>query len=247
MGREIKRVPLDFDWPLDTTWSGFLMPDELRVPDCPDCKGMSTTPARQWVEQIAALLLLLDDDLNAQERGRDMHPYFHHTGSRARSGRPSPDIREFGSGLAGREASWLGHDAIDNWHATDAVIRAAGLDPKVWGLCRTCEGNGSIEAYPGQRAEVDAWERTEPPTGEGWQVWQTVGEGSPITPVLPTAEALIDHLATIGTVWDDGKPWRRSAAEAFVGDGWAPSGFASAAGVFEGGRDSDLMPSGGAS
>ncbi|MBV9688383.1 MAG: hypothetical protein JO202_01610 [Ktedonobacteraceae bacterium] len=24
MGREVKRVPLDFDWPLDTIWSGYL-------------------------------------------------------------------------------------------------------------------------------------------------------------------------------------------------------------------------------
>ncbi len=29
MGREIKRVPLDFDAPLGEVWTGYLMPDDL--------------------------------------------------------------------------------------------------------------------------------------------------------------------------------------------------------------------------
>lgn len=246
MGREIKRVPLDFDWPLDKTWDGYLMPRDLSVPDCGTCGGRGETTARQWVGQIAHLLMMLDDDLDAQARGRELHPWLRGTGCVVDEGqRPSPDIREFGTGLAGRESmGFFGHDAIDRFRATDALVHAAGLDPDVWGKCATCNGSGSIEAYPGQAAAAEAWQRTDPPEGEGWQVWQTVGEGSPITPVLPTAEALIDHLASVGTVWDQKRgdgPWRRSAAESFVGSGWAPSGFASSAGVFEGGRDSDLI------
>lgn len=37
MGRQIRRVPLDFDWPLDTVWAGFLMPDRFDEDACPDC------------------------------------------------------------------------------------------------------------------------------------------------------------------------------------------------------------------
>jgi hypothetical protein len=245
MGREIKRVPLDFDWPLDQTWSGYLMPDNLSVPDCGTCAGRGETTARQWVGQIAHLLMVLDDDLNAQTRGRDLHPWLRDTGCLAWGVRPSADIREFGTGLAGRESDGsLGHDGIDRWRATDALIRAAGLDPDVWGKCSTCDGTGSIEAYPGQAAEAEAWQRTDPPEGEGWQVWQTVGEGSPITPVLPTAEALVDHLATVGTLWDQKRgdgPWRRPAAESFVGSGWAPSFIGIGPALMEGGKDADLI------
>lgn len=39
MGREVKRVPLNFDWPLKEVWSGFLMPDRLKEDKCPDCKN----------------------------------------------------------------------------------------------------------------------------------------------------------------------------------------------------------------
>ena len=35
MGREIKRVPMDFDWPMDKIWSGYLM--SRCVDSCEDC------------------------------------------------------------------------------------------------------------------------------------------------------------------------------------------------------------------
>jgi hypothetical protein len=73
----------------------------------------------------------------------------------------------------------------------------------------------------------------DPPTGEGWQLWQTVSDG-PITPVFSTPEELIDYLCRpIDRLvhpedWyqggaDDG--WDRHVAEVFVRKcGWAPSG-----------------------
>lgn len=216
MGREVRRVPEGFDWPLDEVWGGFLMPDSLHSPECSDCGGRGTTSARSWVAQIAALALLLDVDLRAQEQGRSMHPYLHDTGSRA-YGRPSADIREFGTGLAGREASFIGHDAIDNWHATDKLIEAAGLDPKVWGHCPTCEGTGYIEDYPGQSDEAEAWEGTPPPTGEWWQIWETVSEGSPITPAFATAEELATYYSN-----ERGGSYE-STLEWITGEAWLPS------------------------
>lgn len=198
MGRETRRVPLDFDWPQGETWEGYLMPDRLGERQCSDCRGTGTTPARQWVEQMAALCLLLDGDLHAQAQGRPMHPYFNDTGSRAWGVRPSADIREFGTGLAGREGFGGMHDSIDNWRATDKLIEAAGLDPKAWGMCAACAGHGSIEKHPGQRDEAEAWEPTEPPTGDGWQMWETTSEGSPMSPVFGTPEELADWLAESG-------------------------------------------------
>src|SRR5689334_2430829 len=99
MGRELRRVPLDFDWPLDKTWHGYLMPDALDEERCPDCDGRGVTAAHAWVQQIASLALLLNNDLNAQAQGRPMHPYFRDTGSCAYGLRPSPDIAEFCIGL----------------------------------------------------------------------------------------------------------------------------------------------------
>jgi len=42
------------------------------------------------------------------------------------------------------------------------------------------------------------WKPTEPPAGPGWQLWETVTEGSPITPVFATQEGLVQHLVDHG-------------------------------------------------
>lgn len=61
-----------------------------------------------------------------------------------------------------------------------------------------------------------------------WAVYETVSEGTPITPSFATADELIEYLATEGDFWrqkkDQKSPWDRDAAERFVKeDGWAPS------------------------
>lgn len=208
MGHRIaKRVPLDFGWPLHEVWQGYLMPTELSADNCAACDGKGVTAARSWVTQMAALCLLLDDDRRQQEMDRPMHPYFSDTGSRA-YGRPSADIAEFGEGLAGRSAGLLGHDALDTFQAADALIKAAALDPEVWGICQTCQGEGSIERYPGQREESERWEPTEPPEGEGWQLWETVSEGSPVSPVFASAEDLATWCEPNAT-WFASNRWPR--------------------------------------
>lgn len=80
-----------------------------------------------------------------------------------------------------------------------------------------------------------------PPTGEGWQLWQTVSDG-PISRVFATADELVDWMCLPvpkdkqdrlfmrpgedpefpHNPWAQG--WRREVAEPFVKScGWAPS------------------------
>lgn len=37
-----------------------------------------------------------------------------------------------------------------------------------------------------------------PPSGVGYQIWETISEGSPITPVFKTKEDLIDYIVNNG-------------------------------------------------
>jgi hypothetical protein len=253
MGRDVKRVPLDFDWPLEKVWSGYLAPERFNELPCPagdQCLG-GCTPARAWMSQIVHLLLMLYDDLAEQRRGSwRMHPYFDSVPKPWRTNenimdrlrnpnpaapRPSADIAELASGLAGRAPGLLGHDAINQWAAENTIIKAAGLDPDVWGVCPQCEGHGSVEAYPGQRGEAESWTRTEPPTGEGWQLWETVSKGSPISPVFPDAESLAQWLTTADACWGAMKrPMTIEQARGFVQVGWAPSGVSNPGGVHDG-------------
>lgn len=60
-----------------------------------------------------------------------------------------------------------------------------------------------------------------------FQLWETVSEGTPVSPPFSTEDELIDYLAENGDEWDQkrgDRPWGRQQAERFVkGGGWAPS------------------------
>lgn len=67
-----------------------------------------------------------------------------------------------------------------------------------------------------------------------FQVYETVSEGTPVTPPFATKEELVDYLVANGDFWDQKRreegnsfmncePWTRQQAEAFVGCGHAMS------------------------
>jgi hypothetical protein len=59
-----------------------------------------------------------------------------------------------------------------------------------------------------------------------FQVYETVSEGTPVTPPFATKAELVEYLATKGDFWSQQRgtgPWDRESATQFVGDGWAPS------------------------
>jgi hypothetical protein len=186
MGREIMHVPLDFDWPLKEVWSGYIMPD-LR--DCPDCRAGYSQAYELMYRHIGSLMW----DLDAL--------------------RQSPEYREITRFLCGRDArlSLLGHDSMDAWEAVRTLGRLSGL-PEGWETCKTCNGSG---IHPDDQEEYDNWELTPPPEGEGWQVWETVSEGSPISPVLDSKEGVVRWLLK--------QNYSIEAARRFVETEWAPS------------------------
>lgn len=237
MSREVRRVPLGFDWPMGKTWEGYLTPDRLLEDRCPDCRrGM--TWAREWISTLANRIDMLASDIGDQERGRPMHPwltkdeYLAHTdfvyderGNAIQTPsvmRPSRDILELVSGLTGQSPERLTNPLRGNDHGIESkIIEAAGLDPRTWGTCPTCNGHGSVEKCPGQRAEAEAWEPTEPPKGDGWQLWETVSEGSPVSPVFLTADELAGWMSDP----ERGRDWvPADTARKFIDAGWAPTG-----------------------
>lgn len=126
----------------------------------------------------------------------------------------------------------LGHDSINAGVVIEARCKCEGVAE----TCSTCDGYGTMEACPGQRAEAEAWQPAEPPTGEGWQLWETVSEGSPVSPVFATAEELAHWLTTPegGKEAGAGRPMTISQARGFVGEGWAPTAISNAGGFHDG-------------
>lgn len=173
--KTVKRVPMDFAWPMGKLWEGYVNP---YARECPACeRGYS--PAREILSKLVELLLLAGDDA---VRGTKTHPYLRDLNLFA----VSPDMVELTDGLVGGGPGILGYDGGAAHAVAQKIIKAAGL-PKNWGICKHCGGSGED---PATKAASDAWTETEPPVGVGWQLWDTCSDGMPESPVFATAEKL---------------------------------------------------------
>lgn len=56
--------------------------------------------------------------------------------------------------------------------------------------CKLCDGEMYVRTP-----------RTEPPQGNGWQLWETTSEGSPASPVFATLDELCEWCAANATLW----------------------------------------------
>lgn len=281
MGREVKRVALDFNWPMDKTWGGFLNPFYSQCIKCPDCEGSGSSPevkllTDQWYgnapfrpEDRGSKPFLPTDEAVQRfaKRQTERTPEYYGSGDQAvmREARrlcelfnshwchhlnaddvaaliESDRLYDFthhfipGEGWKPNDPivvptpeqvniwslTGFGHDSCNQWAVISAEAKRMGYEED----CKRCAGSGELWPSPGIKAAYENWTKTEPPTGEGWQVWETVSEGSPITPVFATAEALVDYLVEGGDGWDRKRRsggWSRKNAESFVGLGFAPS------------------------
>ena len=298
MGRELKRVPPDFSWPLDKTWHGFLNPHYKAV-KCTACDGTGASPraryfSNQWYGKVPfhpaqtgsepfspkhpAIVQLAQrnighdesfyarlhratskDDAIYQEACR-LCDHFnsqwsHHLGQvdvdalvdgerlwdfthRPRT-QEEADKLKADAAVDGGNDHWMrepngyrptakevnewslcgfGHDCINQSICVGARCKREGVEH----YCAKCEGHGEI--WPSKEAEVlhDSWEKVEPPTGGAYQIWETVSEGSPVSPPFLRPEDLArwmvanDDSVTKGTDYDG---WMKF----ILGDGWAPS------------------------
>lgn len=76
--------------------------------------------------------------------------------------------------------------------------------------CEYCEVNSEEDYMPKVESEY------------GYALYETVGAGTPITPVFPTKEELRDYLVANGDFWH--YSWTLASAQRMIDDGWAPSG-----------------------
>jgi hypothetical protein len=93
----------------------------------------------------------------------------------------------------------FGHDSINNWVCVKAKAQRLGLKR----LCETCNGETLVWDSPESKAAYEAWKPTDPPTGEGYQLWTTTNEGAPISPVFSTLHSLCVWAAENATTFGD--------------------------------------------
>ncbi len=113
--------------------------------------------------------------------------------------------------------------AAEEWLADFDRIRAGGADK----FEAECYPRGVVE-WANENTAPDPqycvpWKDDE---STWFQVWETVSEGTPVSPPFETEAELISYLAENGDDWDQkrGDPaWGQERAERFVAAKWAPS------------------------
>lgn len=264
MGREIRRVPVGFDWPIDKTWWGFLRPQDLRSEKCDRCDGIGystialemynkwygyidyypISPGLKPFEATEQAIVdfakrnvsktytgdawikkeYTDHELNREARrltnlfnGMWMYHLnqeeidvmwdYEYSGLKDLF-KEKPDPFTYNRSAISAVFLTLYPDTIIKHYA-----KKENFDP----YCEKCKGEGSFEA-PGAKW----WTETPVPEGPAYQLWETVSEGSPVSPSFETPEELAQWLSDNY----DNKLYRLSYEKwlAFInGPGWAPS------------------------
>jgi len=266
VGRELKRVPLNFDWPIDKLWPGYV--NNLGGP-CPEegrtCFNGSTAAAK-WLEAVSGLIALIGEEAASAPYAEEMkrrgriwpHPYLEEWGTAPRTEMSreankrvqdsgtnwqtrasqfyieraadppkllplTPELIELVSGLAGSPLESTGGN--NSYRIEEAIRKAAGV-AEGWGRCPACEGHGDD---PEKREVAEAWVRTSPPRGEGFQLWTTTSEGAPKSPVFATLDELCTWCETNATTFASFKAtaaeWKKMLEEDNVHHSEGPNVF----------------------
>lgn len=209
MGRELKRVPLDFKWAIDQVWKGYVNP--YRGMPCKACDQSGLNPATRklsddWYAFDNPKYIYIDANRRYNDNAWQYHLTQVEVDALVEADRLGDFTSEFipGEGwkkkdppyipTAAEVNAWaihnpMGHDGVNQWICVEARAKSLG----VYGHCEYCNGTGTIWQSDEIEALSKNWQSFDPPTGEGYQLWGTTNEGAPMTPVFETLEALCEY------------------------------------------------------
>lgn len=229
MGRTLKRVPLDFMWPLNKRWEGYVNPHYKKCPEDGRTCFNGQNAAAHYLEHLTSMLCLIAD---CAAKG-ETHPYLRTLPYKSEHPEWEIQPKEVRQQFVDLVAKLAGKKKGDLFGLGNAgaevffkVLAVAGIkNPKKgrkkpayeWTHCGVCKGE---HLDPAVKKDYDAWKEYDPPKGEGFQLWETTSEGSPISPVFKTLDELCSWAAEHGTTFADNKAtaaqWKKMLGDGLV-------------------------------
>ena len=235
MGRTMKRVPMDFDWPLGRIWKGFLNPYEGC--DCPWCYDEGRRSSYGYTKEAREYEKLWYGQYCGEYVPHPYRPGEHYCPSkkpytlerweydfivsndRLRKDlfeydpKDVPPFEELTEWLLRHNLSFR-IDAIFVSMMCDEYCRRKGVPSSR----PHCNGSGKVWQTEEVHRLHEEWERIEPPTGDGYQLWETTSEGSPSSPVFATFDELCEWCAENATTFASYKATKEEWAQMLNGD-----------------------------
>lgn len=220
MGRELKRVLLNFQWPLHKVWKGYLCP--YNSIKCIACDGSGySVEANQYQDNWYNFQNPKYISLGNNRQYNDNAHCYHLTQAEVDELWKEDRLRDFKTKpTADQVNEWaksgFGHDAINRHILTRFYCKNQHVNHK----CKVCRGRGA--KYPNRHIARMAqfWRPTEPPQGDGFQLWETTSEGSPVSPVFKTLDELCawceTNATTFGSCRTTKEQWKKMLDENFV-------------------------------
>lgn len=230
MGRDLKRVPLDFDWPKGKTWEGFINPHDKPCPEAGKTCFNGENAASVYLQHLTSMFCVIAE---SAERG-ETHPYCKELPYK--SMHPDwaiqpKDVRDKFMDVVDKLIGGRRKDRIRRFGGSDheiffKILAIAGIkNPKKgrkkpaydWSHCPVCKGEN---LDPAVKKASKAWKEYEPPKGNGFQLWETTSEGSPISPVFSTLDELCAWAAENASTFADQKAtaeqWKKMLDDGLV-------------------------------
>lgn len=217
MGRHCKRVPLDFSWPMKTLWIGYVNP--YKGVECPYCENGYSEKAQEIIAQVypwkqGGMTFLpnpykegsqynpLAKEHHMTQDEVDYYMSHQHKNKLETVNRIMADRFPEADKVTPEIFSQLSLLLWDFTYNLDGLLIQYHSEKEGWdSSCPHCHGEGELFLNEEIKRQHDEFQWVEPPTGEGYQMWEDTSEGSPITPVFRTAEELAEYCVRARVSW----------------------------------------------